>query len=478
MSAPVKSDSTTFPVKILGQPAVHNHTYTGWSSNNQDSYLRSTEHYSLRKVGTGGEEAKYYIMQSYDTYKDGVMKTATVFLWSVNEENVESFTKKDIIHPLPDGRQLCKIKCPIAMEQLIECPHKELIVSAFTTNDIARLSSFGSGSNSEYIEFHFVKAKCKFVIHHTRRFTPEERHNFAMTNSRLTSDTLADILDDVPNNKRFISRIPEGLSKEEAKQYEQSARAAMIERIKALSPDAYCALEDRWLQKSLDLKTSEVSPRVMKEKLGAQAPMMGHVVDEWNSTAPLIFLLVTTHFYYKNPDELHLANPAGQTAWIAEITPKDQRYGVSPPDKEDLTWVSKTFEGIEWLIDATKKHRETQEAFVGQLKLLTNCPDNEARDKSAAAFFLLSSGINMYKHGILGLVKFIALQYFRGEIIISNTLATMIHDHVMEFGLDWRLHRATVVRCEGKVSEEYDPFWLYQSIGLRGASSEPGSPSY
>lgn len=428
-------------------------------------YIRRLEAFSVKQ--TDGVRT-HYLMQIFDTpNKKGVSKTTSCFLWKVLKgfECVESFMVPDTVHTMDDGRELRDIHCPLAVEMMLTLP-KCLIAAPFTTNDLAKFDSFSFGSTSNTCIEHSVMchAKTLFVMSEIQALSPDSLFEYYLSSKFIDADTIRDILEKLDNDRRFHTRAPKDLSEEELKAWNAEALCDVRKHMQAnVSPEHFKELVLAWLSLNLVIPR-KLDPAVYKDKIGRRVPMTPEMVAKWNSLSGLLFLLATSKHYRQNRVDLQLAIPAAfNGAWIAEITPKDQRWGVSPPNKKDLEWVCKDPAGKMWLLNAVRTHGAAQEAFVEKLKSILYSKDMDERRRDEEAMVMLTEGLDQYKHGILGLVKSIFLRTLSSEILVKPTLARRMEIACEHYNIFWWFH--SVMIQDAKPDEKMDPFELLQSVG-------------
>lgn len=441
-------------------------------------YTRNIIAFSWKK---NDDQVIYFLAQSFETNnKKGVKTTASCFLWMICNgfERLESFAVPDEVYKMDDG-ELRMILCPLMAETLKVLP-KRLLAYLFTTNDVAGMDSFTYSRPPwapRCIEnYVMASGKSQFVQSHVRSMPPEELFNLYLTSRFIDSDTIADILQDLGNDERFQKRAPPGLSDEERKLWESDAIKSIRERMKAeVSPERFKELVGSWISRNLELSPN-LDPVIYKDAVGRKLPMTPAMCQAWDKLSPLVFLFATSRFYWRSPADLYLALTAGfDGTWIAELTPKDQRWGVSPPNKKDLKWVSTTPEGLAWLLQALKTKGRAQEEFVAGLKTILNAEDISETRRIDEAVLKLTDGLDKYEHGILGLVKSIYLRLLTGEIKLQPPASSMANNVVVKptvFGkilellkennIDWTFYWPEIEMVAP--SDETDNFQLLESF--------------
>lgn len=427
------------------------------------------------------DQTTYFLAQSTKTVdKKGVDKTSSLFLWMVCNgiQSLESFAVPDEVYKMDDG-EIRMIQCPLMAETLKVLP-KRLLAYLFTTNDVAGMDSFTYSRPPwapRCIEnYVMASGKSLFVQSHVRSMPPEELFNLYLTSRFIDSDTIADILHGLGNDDRFQKRVPPGLSDEERKLWESDAIKTIRERMKTeVSPERFKELVGSWISRNLELSPN-LDPVIYKDAVGRKLPMTPEMCQAWDKLSPLVFLFATSRFYWRSPADLNLALAAGfDGTWIAELTPKDQRWGVSPPNKKDIKWVSTTPEGLFWLLQALKTKGKAQEEFVAGLKTILNAKDISEPHRIDEAVLKLTDGLDKYEHGILGLIKSIYLRLLTGEINLRPPSSSVANDVAVKpsvFGkilellkennIDWTFYWPEIEMVVP--SDETDIFQLLESL--------------
>jgi hypothetical protein len=432
-------------------------------------------HYERREdffSRTEGDKISYYIQQVLITpNKKGIPTTAGIFLWLVlpGDRVIEVSTPGEVVK-VSDGSFIQNIVCKKAQATMLELP-KACIAYPFTTNDPACLDSFTFTQGEKepqcceyWVMGVFKTAASKAMCLH---YTPEFMFDLALTTKYIDSDTLLDIVEQLDNEHRFVKRAPEGLTDAERKEHEKAELKRVRDEMKALmTPEHFINLYKKWLGLNFTLPPM-TTPSIIKDQVGRKTLILPEV---WDDVSGLAFLLATSKILKRSPENLSVALVAS-SAFIAEVTPKDARWGVMPPEKNDLDWVANTAEGKLWLLQTTQTHGAAQDAFIEKLKTLyrqsIDATDENEKDTYDRAYFkLLTDGLNEYKFGILGLVKAIVLKCFIGELKMSAGVQIMINCCVESFGLDWHFHMASASPVDPESDEtDVDPFSWIRCIG-------------
>ena len=432
-------------------------------------FKRTTDAFSISD--TAGNTT-YWLLQYFDTpNKKNEVKTANAYLWRALDGGVkiESFTTTPDAYSMDDGRVLSLITCPVAKEEMFDKP-KSLAACLYTTNSLAALSSFSlthDEKDPSCLEFFFnVIAKTRFALTHIMSMEDKDIVELLMTAPRMDSDTLLDMLEDKCNELRFKQRAPEGLSDDERKQFEKDALSEARAYMATLKPRRVVSCCIRWLENNLRLpKTTD--PVVCKEKVGQKIPIAPEKIAQWNTTVGLAMIVIGSNMYKNSPVDLQNALPAGFGAWVAEFTPKDQRYGITA-DKMDLDEACKTAKGKISLMKLLVTEHARQEAFIADLKAVLESPGNDESARARAALIKLTEGIHDYGTSIHGLARSILLRVITGEIKISCPLYSEILLFFRKIGLNWALEHITVYQNDE--NDAFDPFML---LHLSGESTHP-----
>jgi hypothetical protein len=424
-----------------------------------------------------GDKTSYYIQQVLVTpNKNDIPKTTGIFLWLVlpGDHVIEVSTLGEVVK-VSDGSFIQDIVCKKARATMLGLP-KACVAYPFTTNDPACLDSFTftQGEKEPRCCEYYVMGLAKTAVGRAicSHYTPEAMFNLALTTKYINSDTLLDMIEQLDNDHRFVKRAPEGLTEAERKEHEKAELKRVRDEMKAsMTPQHFVRLYTEWLELNATLPPL-TKPAIIKDEVGRKILKPDPTV--WDSVAGLFFLLATTKILKRSPENLSVALVAS-SAFIAEVTPKDARWGVMPPEKNDLDWVANTAEGKFWLLQTTQTHGAAQDAFIAELKNLyrqsTTAAGKSERDTYDCAYFkLLTDGLNEYKFGILGLVKAIVLKCFIGELKVSAGVQVMMKNCVNSFGLDWHFHMTSASLVDPESGDtDVDPFsW----IGFIGDTEE------
>lgn len=430
-------------------------------------YTRTTDTFSVSDMNGN---TTHWILQYFETpNKKDEIKTSNAYLWRALDSGmkIESFTSTPEAYSMDDGRVLSLITCPVAKDELFEKP-KSLAACLYTTNSFGALSSFSlTQKDPSCLEFFFnVIAKTQFALTHLMSMKNEDVVQLLTNSPRIDSDTLLDMLEDKCNELRFNSRAPEGLSDDERRQFEKAALAEARAYMATLKPRTVfnCCLH--WLENNLRLPHT-TDPVICKEKVGQKIPIAPERIADWNATAGLAMIVIGSNLYKKSPLDLQNAIPAGFGAWVAEFTPKDQRYGITV-DKMDLDEACKTAKGKISLMKLLETEHIRQEAFIEDLKAVLESPGNDELARARAALVKLTKGIDEYGASIHGLARCILLRIITGEIKISCLLYSEILAFFRKIGLNWALEHITVFQ-----NDENDSFNPFTLLHLSGESTHP-----
>jgi hypothetical protein len=421
-----------------------------------------------------GDKTSYYIQQVLVTpNKNDIPKTTGIFLWLVlpGDHVIEVSTLGEVVK-VSDGSFIQDIVCKKARATMLGLP-KACVAYPFTTNDPACLDSFTftQGEKEPRCCEYYVMGLAKTAVGRAicSHYTPEAMFNLALTTKYINSDTLLDMIEQLDNDHRFVKRAPEGLTEAERKEHEKAELKRVRDDMKArISPEHFVGLYFEWLD--LNDKISPLrEPAIFKDKIGRKILLPDPAV--WDNVAGLLFLLATTKILKRSPENLSLALVAC-SAFIAEVTPKDARWGVMPPENNDLDWVASTAEGKCWLIRTMETHGAAQDRFIAELQsLYTKSISTTEKDEQDACdrdfFGMLTRGLSEYEFGILGLVKAIVLKCFIGELKIPCGVQVLIEKCVNSFGLDWYFHMTSAypIDPESDVTD-VDPFAWIGSTGF------------
>lgn len=432
-------------------------------------YTRTTEAFSI--MSAAGDWT-YWLLQIFDTpNKKNESKTANAYLWRVITHNkIESFTQTPEPYSMDDGRVLSLILCPVAKEEMFGLP-KSLAACLYTTNSLAALSSFSlthNVKNPSCLEFYFnVIAKSRFALTHLVSMKDKDVFDLLTTTRFMDADTLLDILSDLDNETRFKRRAPADLSDDDRKKFNEDALQSTRQHIKDTGKHKELkALVMRWLERNLELAHT-TDPELCKLRIGRMIPIPEEKIADWNRSAGLLMIVIASKLYKDSPVDLQNALPAGYGAWVAEFTPKDERYGVTV-DQMDLDKACKTARGKIGLMKLLDKEHERQEAFITDFKAILEAPGNDELAKAQAALEKLTHGIDQYATSIHGLARSILLRIITGEIKISCMLYAEILGFCRKLGLNWSLEHTTVYQ-----NDEDDSFDPYVLLHLSGESTHP-----
>jgi hypothetical protein len=441
-------------------------------------YRQTRQVFLLRRSGEAEERWEAFVYFTFDTTNaKGVERTATGSLWSLRlsarvKQGVE---KEDEVVELPSGATVRIVRCPRNIKHLLKHP-KQQVAHLFSTNDLASCSSFTFGQRSgTYIE-RTVMGLCKtrYNEHCTRRASAEDLYNLALVSPRACPYMLAAVLSGEGNDTRFAYEIPDGLSKEERKLHKEEALLGVRARLRAeVTPEQFKKAYLAWLALNHTLPR-DLEPRTLKCEVSDKLLMLPEDLPAWNQLAPLLFVLATSKHMQDNPENLFVLATCVD-AFIAEITPDDARYGIKPPDGQDLTW-TRTPAGLEWIVALVETHAPSQHAHVAYIAEQTRYSRESGSPEVRAAhdgivFTMLTEAINRYRlQGILGLAKNIALHTFVGSelggINLTEGVRAMIKDFLGRHGIpDFWLHSCKLARDESRL----DPFDIIDAIGVKSA---------
>jgi hypothetical protein len=423
---------------------------------------------------TEGDKTSYYIQQIFVTpNKKGIPKTAGIFLWLVlpGDGAIEISTPGETVKA-GDGSFVQDIACKTAQATMLALP-KACVAYPFTTNDPACLDSFTftQGSAEPRCCEYYVMNLGKTAVGRTMCLDVPARSmlDLALTTRFIDSDTLIDMFEHLDNDHRFVERAPKNLTDAERKEHAKAELKRVRDEMTAkISPEHFVSLYSEWLD--LNDKISPLrEPAIFKDKIGRKILLPEPAV--WDNVAGLLFLLATTKILKRSPENLSLALVAC-SAFIAEVTPKDARWGVMPPEKNDLDWVASTAEGKCWLIRTMETHGAAQDRFIAELQsLYTKSISTTEKDEQDACdrdfFGMLTRGLSEYEFGILGLVKAIVLRCFIGELKIPCGVQVLIEKCVNSFGLDWYFHMTSAYSIDPETDvTDVDPFAWIGSTGF------------
>lgn len=429
-------------------------------------YTRKLEAFSTSDIALN---TTYWLLQTFDTpNKKGEIKTANAYLWRVlTDRKIESFMTTPEPYPMGDARVLSMITCPVAIDELSGLP-KVLTACLYTTNSLAGLSSFSlthDEKNPSCLEYYFnVIAKTQFALTHLKAMRNEDIVEMLSTSTRIDSDTLLDMLESKCNDLRFKRRASDDLSDEERKEHEKTALIEARAYMASLEPRIVVTCCIDWLNNNL--KLSKTTDPELCKSIGGKIPIPSHKLGEWNKTVGLAMIAIASKLYKDSPLDLQNALPAGFGAWVAEFTPKDQRYGISV-DRMDLDEACKSVQGKVGLMKLLEKEQARQEAFIADLEAILEAPGNDEGARARAALCKLTDGIDEHHRSIHGLSRAILLRLITGQLKFPCQLYTQITDFFRKIGLNWSVKDITVYQTE---DDSFDPFTL---LHLAGESTHP-----
>ena len=467
--------------KNIPTPAfrIHGHTLAidkmieGMTTSNLGKpYVKNMRAFSLAKDG----KEEYFLMQALSTEnKHGKLDVASVFLWKIlnDDGNIERFmAPDDDAVPMTCDRKFNEINCPLAIEMLEGSP-KVCLVSAYTTNDVAKHDSFTCSrppSAPRYTEqsvMGFAKLKYALTVH---KATPAVAlFECALTTPFMDFATFNAIVKDLHADAMFVKNTPEGMSKEQLKEHDKKELARAREEARAsLSAEEFKALQYKWLKRCFEVDRTS-PPALFKDQIGRKTLLPTQQDrDGWDRLAPLFFMLALSKLYKDDLVSLQLALTGALSAWNCEVTPHDANYGVKPPNGNTLDWVAETPAGAIWLIEKMETHGAAQDQFIAELKaILWDCSaitntDEERAALARKALEKLTTGISTYTFGKLGLIMAVLLKYFVGELVFPPALLYLMETECLKHDFDWYMHKPTVTFDDE--SEDYEPFKLIESI--------------
>lgn len=423
------------------------------------------------------DEKKLYLLLNFKALnKKGEMKTTMISVWRVLcdvEDDLLPMRNKPDEKTVIEGTTVYFIRCDTTIDWMTR-QEKAQIGMPFTSNDPAMMSSFRPGARSGQCNEHLVMCMGKTAFSEACcSKNPTIPYNVAMTSPRCSPDMLNAVLERKGNDTRFIEEhVPRTLTDEERKALKKQRLAETRVKIEALGAETFCQRYLEWLQlnKTLDRSTD---PVVFKDKIGGNILMDGEMVEKWGKLAPLLFIWAASKTWLENPANFAVAVTCDRQTCIAEVTPKDERYGVKPPNGNDLTWCAETVEGALWLIGMLKTHGWEQENFIGSLQdcfntangcMVSNPPLHA--QMVTDAFGMLTDGLNQYKFGILGLTKTILLAIGRGELVIPSNVHRRIQELLSDNGLGHWWLRAPILEFD---EDDRDPF---ETVTRTGSEAE------
>ena len=423
----------------------------------------------------GEEEDEIYIVLDFQTpNKKEINKTAMLSVWRIlynpDEDVPHLRTVPDETTVFgEDEKKLSIIKCKVTIDWILK-QEKAHVALPFTTNDPAKLDSFTPGLRSKQYNERYVMClgKSRFSEEHSK-IDPRYPYEVAMSSPRVSPDMLNAVLERRGDDTRFLKRAtPADATKDELKAIKKEALAEARAKIEALGHEKFCELYRAWLQLNETLpKTTR--PEIFKDDVGGNVLMTAGMVETWNRLSPLLFVYTESKCIRENPANCAVFATCDRQTWIAEVTPKDQRWGVSPKDGNELGWCASTPEGLKWLIETSKTHGEEQERFLAKLQeachTANGCKIGNPelhKAKIEEAFTMLTDGLNGYKFGILGLTKAMLLMLSRGELVFPVALHYHIDALFRSNGVGgWWLRELSFEFDD----DEMDPFALMRSVG-------------
>lgn len=470
--------------KNIPTPAfrIHGHTLAlprmieGMKTSNLDKpYVKNVRAFSLAKL----DMQEYFLMQALSTEnKHGRLEVASVFLWKIltKETNMERFMSADDDEVvMADGRKFSEINCPVLIETLEVSP-KVCLVSAFTTNDVAKHDSFTCSRQPAAPRFTEQSvmgfAKPKYAMTVQKESSAATLFECALTTPFMDFATFNAIVKDLDLDTMFVKSAPEGLSKEELKAHDKKELARAREEASAtMTAEDFNNLYHKWLTRCTQVcRTSP--PALFKDQIGRKTLLPTQTDrEEWDRLAPMFFILALSKLYKDDLVSLQLALTGVQTAWFVEVTPDDANYGVKPPGGNKLSWVGGTPAGAIWLLEKMETHGAAQDKFIEELKAIiwnsaSLAKTSEERGAVARqALDKLTTGIAGYTFGKLGLILAIVLKYFTNELVFSPSLLYLMEIECNKHDIDWYMHHAKVTFDDE--SEDYEPYKLIDSIVQR-----------
>ena len=429
-------------------------------------FKRTTEAFCIVTKNGETEDITYYLAQKFITpNKKGEPKTSNVYIWrALPDKKIESFMSPENIIAMSDNEEIRIITCDIAIKELSDCP-KSLAACLYTTNSFAALSSMSRTHDERdpsCLEYYFnVIAKSALSLRQTAEKDANDVHEYTRTTRFMDANTLQDILHDLGNGDRFKDRAPEGMSNDDRKVFNDELLRHTRENIATLGDKSdFKILVCSWIGRNLQLPKT-FDPVMCKEVVGRRLPLFD--LSVWNKSVGLAMIVIASELYDKSRVDLHFALPAGFEAWVAEYTPRDERYGVSVDKKMDLGETCATPQGMFKLIKLMDTEHSRQEAFIGELKAILDAPGQDEQTRATAALAKLTTGIDEYGTSIHGLSRAILLRVITGDInfppLLYNAILGYFRDN---FGLNWDLHRPQVYEDE---SGTLDPFQLLHMVG-------------
>jgi hypothetical protein len=439
--------------------------------------------YSLEQtvcmIETGDNDKEVYIVLDFQTpNKKGVNKTAMLSVWRILcsvEEDVPHLRSKPDETTVVGESTLHIVKCKTTIDWILK-QEKAHVAMPFTTNDPAKLDSFTPGSTTgEYNENNVMNlGKTLFSEEHCK-IDPRYPYEVAMSSPRVSPDMLNAVLERKGNDTRFLKSTPGDwvLTAEEKKALKQKLLAEARTKIEALGHEKFCALYLAWLQLNKSMP-KDTPPAVYKDDIGGNVLMTPEMVETWNRLSPLLFLYTESKNMLENPTNCAVFATCDRQTWIAEVTPKDKRWGVAPKDSHDLGWCASSPEGLVHLIEMIKTHAEEQEGFLSTLEEVCAIANESKIEypelhqaKVEEAFKMLTDGLNDFKFGILGLTKAILIMLSRDELVFPVRLHNKIDVFLRANGVGgWWPHELGLEYDD----DETDPFTVMRSVGAAARS--------
>ena len=419
------------------------------------------------------DEKKLYAFLNFKALnKKDEMKTTMISVWEILCNVVEDMspmrTKQDE-KLLIDETVVHLIRCRTTIDWILK-QDKAQIGMPFTSNDPGMMSSFRPGFRNGQCNEQLVMCLGKTAFSEACcAKNPMIPYNVAMTSPRCSPDMLDAVLERKGNDTRFIEKaVPLSLNNEERKDLKKERLAGIRLKIEAMGAERFCELYLAWLQRNKTLE-KDTDPVVFKDKIGGNILMDHEMVETWGRLAPLLFIFATSKTWLENPANFAVAVTCDRQTCIAEVTPKDERYGVKPPDGKDLSWCAETLEGAHWLVKMLEKHGQEQEAFIARLQDVCETANGcrignrELHAQMVAeALEMLTDGLNQYKFGILGLTKAIVLAIGRDEIVLPTDAHRRIKEFLTENGLGRWWLRVPILELD---EDDRAPFEVVRSVG-------------
>jgi hypothetical protein len=430
-------------------------------------------------IKTLDNDLEYYIMLVFRTNdKDNEKRVAAISLWKIVDEHTPTDPRAfDEIHVLDNKTEVRDIKCKATQAHMFELERDNTGVG-FTTNDPFAMDSFTRLQYKPRCTEYSVMCIAK-TLHNmafTAALSSADLLHIALTSPHISADTLWDIIEDLPNEKRFKERAPKGLSGEELKSFKVDSLFKAREAAKQMGAEEFKARYQRLEERNLHVDPTS-KPSIFKDKIGRGLLMCQPAARSWDKKVGLKFFLATSKNFCESPVNLALALTA-HNAFIVEVTPKDARYGVKPPtlegktEGERLDWCAETPAGKAWFVALTKTHGAKQEEFIGRFKGLMDKANatkrkdfDERQTYFDEALHMMTDEIDKYEYGILGLTKALVLRVFTGQIKLHAGFEYHVMQYLHGFGIDWGFqyfHKVHVtLHTDGS---DQDPFMLLQSV--------------